>query len=168
MGRIPMRDGFSIIPEGEDIFRVYEATYDEDFGRIAIKLVNAAGATHIERFSILNNDGDYNEGALNAFSYFAKNVMDDLGLEDVDPVELVDHYVGATVEHTVLPSNKDPKKNVTFAHLKDLYPVDGFDPSKTVSDRARTLGSKESAPAPKSKTAPSQPAGGLDLDSLLR
>jgi len=167
MARIPMRDGFSLIPEGEDIFRVYEATYDEDFGRIAIKLVNAAGATHIERFSILNNDGDYNEGALNAFSYFAKNVLNDFGLEDVDPAELVNHYVGATVEHTVLPSKKDPSKNVMFAHLKDLYPADGFDAVKAVSNRARTLGSEESAPASKSKTAPSQPADGLDLDSLL-
>ena len=167
MARIPMRDGFSLIPEGEDIFRVYEATYDEDFGRIAVKLVNAAGATHIERFSILNNDGDYNEGALNAFSYFAKNVLDDFGLEDVDPAELVDHYVGATVEHTVLPSKKDPKKNVTFAHLKDLYPADDFPVTGVVSDLARNLGKEESAPAPKSKTAPAQPADGLDLDSLL-
>lgn len=166
MARIPMRDGFSLIPEGEDIFRVWEVTYDEDFGRIAVKLVNAAGATHIERFSILNNDGDYNEGALNAFSYFAKNVMNDFSLEDVDPAELVDHYVGATVEHTVLPSKKDPSKNVTFAHLKDLYPADGFNPSKTVSDRARSLGSEKSTSAPK-KSAPAQPAGGLDIDSLL-
>lgn len=166
MARIPMRDGFSLIPEGEDIFRVWEVTYDEDFGRIAVKLVNAAGATHIERFSILNNDGDYNEGALNAFSYFAKNVLNDFSLEDVDPAELVDHYVGATVEHTILPSKKDPSKNVTFAHLKDLYPADGFNPSKTVSDRARSLGSEESTSAPK-KSAPAQPAGGLDIDSLL-
>ena len=167
MARIPMRDGFSLMPEGEDIFRVYEVTYDEDFGRIAVKLVNAAGATHIERFSILNNDGDYNEGALNAFSYFAKNVLNDFGLEDVDPAELVDHYVGATVEHTVLPSKKDPKKNVTFAHLKDLYPADDFSVTGVVSDLARNLGKEENAPAPKSKTAPSQPTDGLDLDSLL-
>ena len=167
MARIPMRDGFSLIPEGEDIFRVWEVTYDEDFGRIAVKLVNAAGATHIERFSILNNDGDYNEGALNAFSYFAKNVLNDFGLEDVDPAELVNHYVGAMVEHTVLPSNKDPKKNVTFAHLKDLYPANGFDLSKTVSDRALSLGSDKSAPSPKAKSAPAQPTDGLDLDSLL-
>ena len=42
MARIPMTSGFVIIPEGEYVFRIYDATYDEDFGRIEIKLVNAA------------------------------------------------------------------------------------------------------------------------------
>ena len=40
MARIPMTSGFVIIPEGEYVFRIYDATYDEDFGRIEIKLVN--------------------------------------------------------------------------------------------------------------------------------
>lgn len=52
MARIPMTSGFVIIQEGEYVFRIYDATYDEDFGRIEIKLVNAQGATHTERFSI--------------------------------------------------------------------------------------------------------------------
>ena len=39
MARIPMTSGFVIIPEGEYVFRIYDATYDEDFGRIEIKLV---------------------------------------------------------------------------------------------------------------------------------
>ena len=34
MARIPMTSGFVIIPEGEYVFRIYDATYDEDFGRI--------------------------------------------------------------------------------------------------------------------------------------
>lgn len=50
MARIPMTSGFMVIPEGEYVFRIYDATYDEDFGRIEIKLVNAQGATHTERF----------------------------------------------------------------------------------------------------------------------
>ena len=44
MARIPMTSGFMVIPEGEYVFRIYDATYDEDFGRIEIKLVNAQGA----------------------------------------------------------------------------------------------------------------------------
>ena len=32
MARIPMTSGFVIIPEGEYVFRIYDATYDEDFG----------------------------------------------------------------------------------------------------------------------------------------
>ena len=67
MARIPMTSGFVIIPEGEYVFRIYDATYDEDFGRIEIKLVNAQGATHTERFSIKDKNDEYNEKALNAF-----------------------------------------------------------------------------------------------------
>ena len=69
MARIPMTSGFVIIPEGEYVFRIYDATYDEDFGRIEIKLVNAQGATHTERFSIKDKNDEYNEKALNAFSF---------------------------------------------------------------------------------------------------
>ena len=46
MARIPMTSGFTLIPEGEYVFRIYDAIYDEDFGKIEIKLVNAQGATH--------------------------------------------------------------------------------------------------------------------------
>ena len=85
MARIPMTSGFVIIPEGEYVFRIYDATYDEDFGRIEIKLVNAQGATHTERFSIKDKNDEYNEKALNAFSYFAKTAMNDYTMEDIDP-----------------------------------------------------------------------------------
>ena len=80
-----MTSGFVIIPEGEYVFRIYDATYDEDFGRIEIKLVNAQGATHTERFSIKDKNDEYNEKALNAFSYFAKTAMNDYTMEDIDP-----------------------------------------------------------------------------------
>lgn len=82
MARIPMTSCFVIIPEGEYVFRIYDATYDEDFGRIEIKLVNAQGATHTERFSIKDKNDEYNEKALNAFSYFAKTAMNDYTMED--------------------------------------------------------------------------------------
>ena len=108
MARIPMTSGFTLIPEGTYVFRVYAATYDEEFGKIEVKLVNAAGMTHTERFSIKDKNDELNEKALNAFSYFAKTAMNDFSLEDVDPSELVDHFICAEVVHTNLPSNKDP------------------------------------------------------------
>lgn len=91
MARIPMTSGFTLIPEGTYVFRVYDATYDEEFGKIEVKLVNAAGMTHTERFSIKDKNDELNEKALNAFSYFAKTVMGDYTLEDIDPSELIDH-----------------------------------------------------------------------------
>lgn len=172
MARIPMTSGFTLIPEGTYVFRIYDATYDEDFGRIEVKLVTAQGMTHTERFSIKDKNDEYNEKALNAFSYFAKTAMNDYALDDVDPEELIDHYIEAEVVHTQLPSNKDPNKTVTFANLGDKAPADGFDTEPVA--RALTIGrgnagSNPAPAAPKQKAAaPATPAAkGLDLDSLL-
>lgn len=174
MARIPMTSGFTLIPEGTYVFRIYDATYDEDFGRIEVKLVTAQGMTHTERFSIKDSNDEFNEKALNAFSYFAKTVMNDFTLDDVDPEELINHYIEAEVVHTKVPSNKDPNKTVTFANLGDKSPADGFDAEPV--EKALTIG--KSASKQKPQTAPTQTAQsntgaaqptskGLDLDSLL-
>lgn len=174
MARIPMTSGFTLIPEGTYVFRVYNATYDEEFGKIEVKLVNAAGMTHTERFSIKDNNDELNEKALNAFSYFAKTVMGDYTLEDIDPVELIDHFICAEVVHTKLPSNKDPNKMVTFANLGEKSPAEYFDTEPVA--RALALGKTEAAPAtakpatapaPAAPAAPAPAAKGLDLDALL-
>lgn len=173
MARIPMTSGFTLIPEGTYVFRVYAATYDEEFGKIEVKLVNAAGMTHTERFSIKDKNDELNEKALNAFSYFAKTAMGDYTLEDIDPSELIDHFICAEVVHTKLPSNKDASKTVTFANLGDKSPAEYFDTDPVA--RALTIG-KESgtAPAPKALATPAtapapaaEPKKGLDLNALL-
>ena len=170
MARIPMTSGFVLIPEGTYVFRIYDAKYDEEFGKIEVKLVTAKGMTHTERFSIKDSNDEPNEKALNAFSYFAKTAMGDFELEDIDPAELIDHYIEAEVIHTKLPSNKDPNKTVTFANLGDKSPADGFDEEPVA--RALTLGKdskgNKTAPATQPAQKPtSKPTGGLDLDSLL-
>lgn len=169
MARIPMTSGFTLIPEGTYVFRIYDVSYDEEFGKIEIKLVNAAGMTQTERFTIKDKNDEPNEKALNAFSYFAKTAMGDYTLEDIDPMELIDHFIEAEVVHTKLPSNKDPNKTVTFANLGDKAPVEYFD-TEPVS-RALTLGKdKNAAPAPQKQAttpAPAAPKKGLDLDALL-
>lgn len=173
MARIPMTSGFTLIPEGEYVFRIYDATYDEAFGKIEIKLVNAQGMTHTERFSIKDANDEFNEGALNAFSYFAKTAMNDYSLEDVDPEELIDHFICAVVEHTQVPSNKDPNKMVTFANLGDKSPADDFDTEPLSS--ALTIGREASTPPKQATATPKKTATkptstakkGLDLDALL-
>lgn len=174
MARIPMTSGFALIPEGTYVFRIYDATYDEEFGKIEIKLVNAAGMTQTEWFSIKDKNDELNEKALNAFSYFAKTAMGDYSLEDVDPVELIDHFICAEVVHTKLPSNKDPNKTVTFANLGDKSPADYFDTEPVARALSLSRGDdKKTAtppPAPKQATAAptaAQPSKGLDLDALL-
>lgn len=168
MARIPMTSGFVIIPEGEYVFRIYDATYDEDFGRIEIKLVNAQGATHTERFSIKDKNDEYNEKALNAFSYFAKTAMNDYTMEDIDPEQLINHYIRAEIVHTKVPSNKDPNKEVTFANFGDKSPADGFDTEPVA--RALTLGNDNNAApkaTPKTQIASAPAKTGLDIDALL-
>ena len=144
MARIPMTSGFALIPEGTYVFRIYDAKYDEEFGKIEVKLVNAAGMTHTERFFIKDKNDEMNEKALNAFS-----------LEDIDPEELIDHFICAEVVHTKLPSNKDPNKMVTFANLGDKSPAEYFDTepvARALSLSRENGGAKNTAAAPKTLT----------------
>ena len=146
MARIPMTGGFQVMPEGEQVLKITAAEYDEDFGKVLFTLANAKGQTCQERFSLLNQDGTPNEKAMGAFSFFAKTALNDFDIEDVDPVELVGHYLRAEIIHKKVPSNKDPNKMITFCNLGDKSPADGFD----------------DAPA-----APKPKASGLDLSALL-
>lgn len=146
MARIPMTGGFQMMPEGEQVLKVTKAEYDVDFGKATFTLENAKGITCQERFSLLNQDGTPNEKALGAFSFFAKTVLNNFDLEDVDPEELVGHYLRAEIIHNKVPSTKDPTKMMTFVNLGNKSSADGFD--------------GEPAPAPK--------AAGLDLSSLLK
>ena len=146
MARIPMTGGFQIMPEGVQVLKITKAEYDEDFGKAIFTLENAKGQTCQERFGLLNQDNTPNEKALNAFSFFAKTAMNDFDLVDVDPVELVGHYIRAEVIHNKVESKKEPGKMMTFVNLGEKSPADGFD---GVTAEA----------APKST--------GLDLNSLL-
>ena len=39
MARIPMTSGFTLIPEGTYVFRIYDVTYDEKFGALKVMMV---------------------------------------------------------------------------------------------------------------------------------
>lgn len=146
MGRIPMSSGWSIIPEGEYVFCITEATHDENFGKVEIKLITADGLTHSERFSILKADGSYNDGALGALSNIAKNALNDYDREDYDTDELVGRYIRGEITHSQVESTKYPGRMNTYAHLRNCTPADGFDttPSAKV---VSLLGLGDKAPA---------------------
>ena len=146
MARIPMTGGFQTIPEGVHVLKIIDAQYDEDFGKAIFTLANSKGATCREQFSLLKPDNTPNEKALNAFSFFAKNAMNDFDMEDVDPMDLVGHYIRAEVIHDKVPSTTEPGKMKTFVNLGDKSPANGF----------------EDAPA-----APATKPAGLDLAALL-
>lgn len=160
-----MTSGFALIPAGTHVFRIYAAKYDEEFGKIEIKMVNAKGMTHTERFSVKNANDEPNERALGAFSYFARTAMNDYTMEDIDPEELVDHYIRAEVTHSTVPSHNDPNKTITFVNLGEKSPAAQFD--TTPCERALTLGKDTDVPSTPNKPAVTEPKKGLDLDALL-
>ena len=118
---------FTLIPEGRHVFKITEVEYKEDFGKMNITLVTADGSKQVERFSLITSKGEVNEKALNAFSYFARQALNNPSLSgEIDENDLVGCYLDAEVSHQVLPSNKDPQKTVTFIQLKDYKPASGF------------------------------------------
>ena len=167
MAMIPMTSGFTLCPKGVQVFRIYKVDYNEEFGKLVIHLVNAQGITQQERYSLMGADGNINEKACAAFSFFAKTALNDFSLEAVDPATLVDHYIKADVIHTEMPSNKDPNKTVTFANLGDKWAATAFD--TTPVPKALTLGKETNvATTPVAQAAPTPaPATGLDLNAIL-
>lgn len=145
------KGGFTPIAEGEHIFKITKSTYDEDFGKLEIEMVIASGQKHIERYSLIRDDGEINEGALNAFSYFAKTALNNFNLDEIDHNDLVGCYIKATVEHEKVPSKNDPARTVTFLRLTDQAPASGFEKEEE-----------------REKSNKSDTSGGIDLDDLLR
>ena len=149
-----MTNGFTICPEGRHIFRIYEVNYDTDFGKLTVRMVNAQGITHTERFSLMSNDGSMNDKACNAFSFFAKTALNDFSLEEIDHTDIVNRYIGCEIAHTTSPSRNDPSKTMTFANTTEKWVAEGFDTEPV--EKALTLG-----------TTPTAPKGDVDLDSIL-
>lgn len=145
MAKIGLSEGFSLIPEGTHVFKIVAVNYKEDFGKMEVVMQTQSGLKHTERFSLLKSDGQPNEGALNAFSYFAKVALNDFSLTEIDHEDLLGCFIECDVEHDTQPSNKDPNKTVTFARLADKRASDGWDESETP------------APAPAPKPAPAAP-----------
>ena len=145
MAIIPMTSGFSICPEGKHIFKINQVDYDPDFGKLVVHMVNAQGIKHTERFSLMNANGEMNDKACNAFSFFAKTALNNFSLAEIDHNDLVNHYIGLEIVHTHSPSRNDPTKTVTFANAGNKWVATGFDDTP----------------------AESAPSGGVDLNSLL-
>ena len=101
MAKIGLSDGFSLIPEGTHVFKITGVSYKEAFGKLEVTMQTQSGAKHIERFSLLKADGSTNEGALNAFSYFAKTALQDFELSEIDHEDLVGHFIECDIEHDV-------------------------------------------------------------------
>ena len=159
MAKIKLTEGFSLIPEGTHVFKITAVNYKEAFGKMEITMQTQSGTKHIERFSLLKADGSPNEGALNAFSYFAKTALNDFSLTNIDHTDLIGCFIECDVEHDVQENKKKPGQTITFARLTDKRPSDGWEESATsITESVQKL--TPSAPQTAKKPA-------MDLTALL-
>lgn len=121
---------FTLIPEGTTIFKVMEVDDSkyEDFGKLAVKLQTAKGETHTENFTLIKNDGEVNEGAMKAWSYFARTCLNNSQVEEIDTQDIVGCYIKATVKHEKYTRTKGDRagEEATTVRLNDYATATGF------------------------------------------
>lgn len=162
MAKIGLSEGFSLIPKGTHVFKIIGVNYKEDFGKMEVVMQMATGQKHTERFSLLNKDGEPNQGGLNAFSYFAKTALNDFSLEEIDEQDLVGHFIRCEVDHEEVESNKTPGKMLKFVRLGDKESANGFD-----DDEIPAAPKKQSKPAQAEPEKHETKKPVFDLGSLL-
>jgi len=121
---------FKLIPEGLTTFKVMEVDDSkyEDFGKIEVKLQTAKGETHNEMFTLTNTKGELNEGALRAWSFFARTCLNNFQADEIDTQDIVDCYITATVKHDTYIKTKGENAGTegTKVKLNDYTPAVGF------------------------------------------
>ena len=121
---------FTLIPEGTAIFKVVEVDDSkyEDFGKLSVKLQTAKGETHTENFSLIGKNGDLNEGALKAWSYFARVCLNNFQANEIDTQDIVGCYIQATVKHETYTKTKGDKagEEGKAVRLNDYTTATGF------------------------------------------
>ena len=126
--------GFTLIPEGTTTFKIVGVEYKEDFGKMDVSMQTKDGKKHTERFTLLTQKGEVNEGALRAFSYFAKTALNNFSLDEIDEDDLVGCYITATVKHETFVRTKGERagEEGTNVKLNDYAVAVGFGSDKAV------------------------------------
>lgn len=161
MARIPMTNGFTVIPEGTHIFRIYNVEYEPRFGKVVVNMITASGLTHFEKFNLMNNDGSMNDKACSRFSIFAKNALNKFDIEEIDHADLLNHYIKTEVTHSIVDSTKEEGKKLTFVNIGQFAPATEFE--EKPCEKALTIGAKPT----QTEQPAAQPNKGVDLASLL-
>ena len=128
MGRFKLSASFSLIPEGTHVFRIEEVKYDDDFGKMEIRMKTASGIPYTERYNLLTAEGDVNEAAMRSFGFFAHAALNDYSEREIDEQELVGRYIKAEIVHTKSNQpNPQTGEYRTFANMRQKYPAEGFE-----------------------------------------
>ena len=138
---------FSLIPEGITTFKIMavdDSKY-EDFGILVVKMQTAKGETHSERFTLMKENGEVNEGALKAWSYFARVCLNNSRLEEIDTQDIVGCYITATVKHETYTKTKGDNagKTGTSVRLNDYVSAADFGGSEAAGASEDDLGDSD-------------------------
>lgn len=140
MAKIKLSEGgFTLIPEGTTTFKIVGVEYKEDFGKMRVEMQTKTGGKHTEQFTLLTKSGEVNEGALKAFSYFAKTALNNFSLDEIDETDLIGCYITATVKHDEFESNREPGKILKSARLSDYAVAVGFGSDKVSEEESDDL-----------------------------
>lgn len=151
MAKITLSSSFSLVPEGTHIFKITGVEYKPDFGKLNITMETKSGDKHIERFTLINAQGQPNDKSINAFTFFARTALQDYAVSEIDHTDLIGKFIKCTVTHNKVASTKKEGEFVTFVQLGDKYSANGFE--ETTNEQ--------------SKTSPTKKTSGIDLDDLL-
>lgn len=125
---------FSIIKEGVHTFKVMKVDDSkyEDFGKLEVTLQTSKGESHTERFSLVKNNGEVNDGALKAWSYFARTCLNNFSADEIDTQDIVGCYITATVKHETYTRTQGEKagQEGTAVRLSDYTTASGFGTTK--------------------------------------
>ena len=124
------------------LLRITKSHYDQDFGKVEIALENEKGEIVNNNFGLMSQDGSMNEGAIKAFSYFARVAIGDWGRDDIEDEELVGCFIRADIK---MVKGTKPNKDgeiLEYANLEKVYVTDD------------KFGAKASAPVTKAKAKP--------------
>ena len=163
MSRIPLTGGFTMMDEGEQILKITQAEYKEDFGKVKLTMQNAKGQKHFESFTLFDKNGEMNDGACGAFSALAKTALRNSDAEDVDVNELVGRYIKGEITYREYTNNDGVKKKATTK-------ADGTWWEEVSDEEIESFVNAQSERKDKPKTggkAAPKSGGGIDLKSLL-
>lgn len=134
---------FTLIPEGVTTFKVVEVDDSkyENFGKLNVKLQTAKGEKHTEMFSLHTKKGEINEGALKAWSYFARTCLNNFQADEIDSQDIVGCYIKATVKHEKYTRTTGDKagQEATAVRLNEYNTASGFDKVQNVSQAANEV-----------------------------
>lgn len=117
------------------LLKITKAAYDQDFGRVEITLENAKGESINNNYGLLSADGSTNDGALKAFSYFARVAVGDWGRDDIEDEEMVGRFIRADI--VMVEGKKESKdgRKLSFANISKTYMTqDSFSKTSTSND----------------------------------